>query len=241
MKSNAWIMTTLGNKLIPASRAIYWVLGLLLLGSPPVEAQKESTFGMSAVIHSKPSFEAGIAFYKSLYGFEKGEKIASVGAGRGLREVVYSMMADSLTLYIQDINQAALDPELVTEYAALVYEKAELPVTASFHLVKGTVEKTNLPKSTFDKVLLEHSLHEFTQQEKMLLDIRKTMKPGGKLFVWELMAKRPGRKHRYCKKQMITEPELLALTAKTGFTFVKSVRVFSDVRNGRLYSFALAE
>ena len=75
---------------------------------------------------------------------------------------------------------------------------------------------------------------------QMLTDIRTKLRPDGRLFVWELMAKKPGRAHSICKKPMLTEQELLTLTSQTGFKLINSVRVFTDVRNGRLYTFELA-
>jgi ubiquinone/menaquinone biosynthesis C-methylase UbiE len=217
-----------------------WLLSLLLLGPLTANAQKESQFTVISLMNSKPDLEAGITFYRSLYDVKNGEKIASVGAGRGSREVIYSMLADSLTMYIQEIDTASLKSDWIMQLAIRQYNLAELPITASFRLIAGTASDTRLPTATLDKVLLEHSLHEFTQQTQMLTDIRTKLKPDGLLYVWELMAKKPGRQHRICKKQMLTEQELLELTNKTGFRLIKSVRVFSDVRNGRLYTFTLA-
>jgi len=234
-------MTISVNKQAINLTLLGWLVGLLLLGPLAAKAQKETDFNMSALMGSKSGLEAGIAFYRSLYSFEKGDKIASVGSGRGVREVIYSMTADSLTLYIQDVDTSFLNSDWITQLAIRQYNMAELPITASFRLVTGTEFETRLPNATFDKVLLEHSLHEFTQQTQMLTDIRTKLKPSGQLFVWELMAKKPGRAHRICKKPMLTEPELLTLTSEVGFKLINSVRVFTDVRNGRLYTFMLAD
>mgnify|MGYP000011018136 CR=1 FL=1 len=156
---------------------------MLLLIQLVTQAQKETDFNMSTLMSSKLGLKAGIAFYKALYSFEKGDKVASVGAGTGVREVIYSMTDDSLTLYIQDIDTASWKSKLITQLAIRQYDLAERPVTATFRLIVGTEFETRLPKATLDKVILEHSLHEFTQQMQMLTDIRTKLRPDGRLFV----------------------------------------------------------
>lgn len=93
------------------------------------------------------------------------------------------MTDDSLTLYIQDIDTASWKSKLITQLAIRQYDLAERPVTATFRLIVGTEFETRLPKATLDKVILEHSLHEFTQQMQMLTDIRTKLRPDGRLFV----------------------------------------------------------
>ena len=212
-----------------------------LLVSTVAQAQRESELNMVSFMESKPGLEAGIAYFQTLYAFRNGDKIESVGAGRVSREVIYSMMADSLTMYLQDIDSSMLTSQWIIQLTERQYKIAERRVTASFVLVNGTENETRLPKSTFDKVILEHGLHEFTQQNKMMTDIRATLKPDGQLFVWELMAKKPGRKHRFCKKPMLTEQQLIEMMDRAGFRLTKSVRVFRDVPKGKLYTFLLAE
>ena len=131
-------MTTSVNRQAMSLTLSGCLLNMLLLIPSVTQAQKETDFNMSTLMSSKLKLEAGIAFYKTLYSFEKGDRVASVGAGPGVREVIYSMTADSLTLYIQDIDTASWKSKLITQLAIRQYDLAERPVTATFRLIVGT-------------------------------------------------------------------------------------------------------
>ena len=158
-------------------------VGLLWLWPLVTMAQKEMELSNNAALKDKESLATFVAHFKKLYAFQKGDTIASVGAGGGLREVCCSMMADSLFFYVQDINPTWPTAEDIKALIERQYKMAEMPSTASFVVKIGTQFSTRLPRNKFTKVIMEHSLHEFTQMDQMLDDIWSTLKPGGALFV----------------------------------------------------------
>lgn len=216
-------------------------IALLLLWPLVMMAQKEDDLTAAASLTDKASLARFVAHFKTLYGFQKGDTIASVGAGNGLREVNYSMMDDSLCFYVQDIDPDWLSVGELTMMINRQYNRADISSTSSFVVAIGTQYATRLPRNKFTKVIMENSLHEFTQMDQMLDDIWSTLKPGGELFVWELIAKKPGRIHPGCLKMMFSEAQLLEKLSQHGFRFVRSVPVYANKPKNRLYMFTRIE
>ncbi|RRB07670.1 hypothetical protein [Larkinella rosea] len=159
-------------------------------------AQFEDNGCLSKHFTKRENIEWLLNSYRRIYDFHKQEKLASIGAGSGEREIIYSMMDDSLVFYLQDINPVCLQPENLALTVRQVYQIAGRRNTASFIPYRGNEKETRLPIHFFDKIIIENSLHEFTYPNEMLISIRSNLKKDGYLFIWELIARRNGRKHK---------------------------------------------
>jgi hypothetical protein len=177
--------------------------------------------------------------YRGIYGFRRNEKIASVGAGSGVREIIYSMMEDSLTFYLQDVNPVCLQPETLSQTIEQIYQIVGRKCTASFIPVRGKETDTRLPEQFFDKIIVENSMHEFSYSNEMLASIRGNLKNDGYLFVWELIASRPGKKHKGCRKPLFTEENLIHLLDINGFKLIGKTVVDPHYPDDRVYKFTL--
>lgn len=119
------------------------------------------------------------------FDFKAGDVIADVGAGSGKYEGAFSLLYDSLSFYIQDIdrailNQAALD-KMVSHYTKLKGK----PLENIFQLCLGTEKSSGLPDASFDKILILSAFHEFTFMDEMIDDLSKKLKPGGKVYIMD--------------------------------------------------------
>ncbi len=162
----------------------------------------------------------------SIYNFQPNETIASVGASGGLWEIWFASQVENLTFYLQDIDPLNCNQEEV-DYGIKYYEKLlQKPISGKFIPVIGTQSATNLPQSTFDKVLIINSLHEFEIPELILQDIHKILKSNGQLFIEEQIAEFSGEIHEGCGKRLFTENELTEILKKCGFEV--SNRHFKD-------------
>lgn len=201
------------------------LLVILVLNNCICRAQDTTSSKLGPVARG---LEKIVQTYRSIYDFRKGEVIASIGAGSGMQEIVYSLMADSLTFYLQDIDLSGLAIQNLESTVQQIYKNAgRTQCNATFLTYRGTGTNTNLPVQAFDKIIVENSLHEFTHPSEMLQSIQANMKPGGILFVRELLAKRAHRKHPVCQKTMFTERSLVTLLHQNGFqlmdkTFISS-------------------
>jgi len=115
--------------------------------------------------------------------FKKGEIIADIGAGNGYIEAMLSIYYDSLTFYIQDIDTAVCNQETVDEVVKFYEEVNGKPFTNKFIVVNGTDTETNLPDSTFDKILMLSTYQYLKEPNKFILDVREKLKDDGLFYV----------------------------------------------------------
>lgn len=186
----------------------------------------------------KDKREETIKSHQSIYDFHAGDTVASIGAGGGSKEIIYSMMADNLVFYLQDINEGCLTPEIVRATVSELYNAAGLIATATFIPIIGTETETRLPNQAFDKIIIENTLHELTQPGEVLASVRTNLKPGGYLYIEDFMAKRPRQKHRGCRKPLFTEEALIQLLDSSGFQLLESVFTYAGNTDSKIYKFA---
>ena len=153
----------------------------------------------------------------SIYNFQPNETIASIGASSGVWEIWFASQVEDLTFYLQDIDSLNCNQEEI-DYGIKYYEKLmQKPISGKIIPIIGTQSSTNLPKNTFDKVLIINSLHEFETPEFIFEDIHKILKPNSQLFIEEQIANFSGEFHEGCRKRLFTENELVNLLHKNHF------------------------
>lgn len=141
-----------------------------------------------------------------------GETIAEVGAFDGVWTGIYSVFTDSMTFYIEDITSEGFSRnDSIMDYCAILRgNKGSYTVTK----VIGSDSTTNLPEKTFDKIICNESFHHFTRADLMLADIKRKLKPGGKLFIRDSLAKKKMNKQPHFH---YTHQELLEVLKTNGF------------------------
>ena len=115
--------------------------------------------------------------------FRCGEIIADIGAGNGYIEAMLSIYNDSLTFYIQDIDTLVCNQRTVNEVVDFYQEVNGSPFTNKFIVVNGTDINTNLPDSTFDKILMIRTYPYLKEPRKFIMDVRENLKNDGLLYV----------------------------------------------------------
>jgi predicted methyltransferase len=167
-----------------------------------------------------------VAFFmimqKSLetYQFKPYETIASVGTSSGVWEIWFASQVDNLTFYLQDIDPLNCNQEEI-DYGVKYYEKLlSKKIISKFIPIIGTQHQTNLPINFFDKILIINSLHEILFADKILQDIKNCLKPSGKLFIEEQIAKLSGEIHEGCGKPLFIQSELIDCLERNGFELV---------------------
>ncbi len=144
--------------------------------------------------------------YYHLAGCQPGETIASIGAGNGLKEIQISYFVNDITWYLQEIDAARLyDFYDVLEH----HENLGGTPAATFNLVVGTEQSTNLPKATFDRILMINVFHEIDARKEIMMEVHKLLKKNGELVIMERMGENPGEIHGDCKYPKLLETDLL--------------------------------
>lgn len=112
-----------------------------------------------------------------------GMVVADIGAGSG---VIAVMMAEHL---LPDGKVLAVDvqPQMLT----LLSRKLKRLEVENVEPVKGTTKSSNLPPESVDLVLMVDVYHEFEFPYEMMLDISKSLKPGGRVVLVEYRKEDP--------------------------------------------------
>jgi len=117
------------------------------------------------------------------FDFKKGDVIADIGAGEGKYEGAFSLLFDSLTFYIQEIDAKLLNQKKFNKIIEHYSKIKKSPLTNKFYLCLGTEKTTNLPDTIFDKIIILSAIHEFAFMDKMIEDIARKLKPNGEIYI----------------------------------------------------------
>lgn len=182
-------------------RSVVLLLMLVLMSAcktPEKIAKKYTNNDSTAIFSTHPSrpFKYGHAYTKAecyehcepllkQYKLKSGDIVADIGAASGWKDGIFSVMLDSVTFYIEDIDTNLLNKDQFNKVVTYYTGVRGKPQTNTFHMVLGTKKSTNLPDSLFDKVIMENTLHELSNPFRMVSDISRKLRPGGKLLINE--------------------------------------------------------
>lgn len=163
-----------------------------------------------------------------VFDFQKNETVANIGSYDGTYEALYALQKDSIRFYVQDIDSSGFKnlPKIIRHFENIKGK----PLSCTFNFVLGSEKNTNLPVGEFDKIIIIEAFHHFTYPNEILQNIKACLKPGGKLFIDEPLAKKTklkGAEPRYSKNDFLT------LLEKNGFRLVSETP-----NNGRFIIFS---
>lgn len=116
-------------------------------------------------------------------GIAKGARIVDLGAGTGFYTWRLAEAAGpSGRVTAVDIQQKMLD---------LVAEAVDQHGLRNVDYVLATERDPKLAAGAYDMVFICHAYHEFTEPEAVMREVRRALKPGGRLFVLEYKAENP--------------------------------------------------
>ncbi|AKP53403.1 class I SAM-dependent methyltransferase [Cyclobacterium amurskyense] len=109
-------------------------------------------------------------------------KVADVGAGSGFYTFRIADKVPKGKVYAVDIQKEALN---------YIKNKAEKQKVDNVIPVLGTEKSPNLPENTLDLVIMVDVYHELAFPKEMLLNIKKSLNPTGKLLLIEYRGEDP--------------------------------------------------
>jgi ubiquinone/menaquinone biosynthesis C-methylase UbiE len=160
---------------------------------------------------SREAFAARADVTKAL-GLKPGEAIAEVGAGTGVYTRLFAQaVGPAGKVYAVDIA-----PKFLAYIAANMAKEG----FKNLQTVQGSDRSTNLPTASVDVTFSSDVYHHFEYPMTMNADIRRALKPNGRLYVLEMeKAGRQATHVRAPKNVVIAEIE------KSGFKLVDDIKV----------------
>ncbi|MEQ9437799.1 MAG: methyltransferase domain-containing protein [Cyclobacteriaceae bacterium] len=173
-----------------------------------------------------------------------GMAVADVGAGSGALTVIMATQLDNCAVYIQDIDHQVLEQENVNKMIAYYSGQLgyELGQRNQFHLVYGTTTQSNLPDGSIDVIYSNATMHVFDAPDAMLQDLRKKLKPTGKIFIRDSFRGDHGEgefcSSSKCARRLLSIEEFLAMMDKNGYRLIKQS---PDMDGYSLFGFELGD
>jgi SAM-dependent methyltransferase len=148
--------------------------------------------------------------------FRAKDVVADVGSGNGWFDVALGIKTDSVDFYLEEIDSSFIKEGRLNE-AVSAYSKIKTrPITCTYSQTIGTEKSTRLPTEYFDKVLLIDCFHHLTFRTEMLADLKRILKAGGKVVVFEAVARKPGQIFKPCNSIIFTREEIISSFARSG-------------------------
>ena len=139
----------------------------------------------------------------------RGAVVADVGAGSGYMTIRLAQRVGPMgRVYANDIQ-----PEMLQMLEGRLKRERITNVT----LVQGAIDDPHLPADTLDLILMVDVYHEFSEPQKMLRAMHRSLKPGGRLVLLEYRKEDPSVPIRFEHKMSVQEARL-ELEAE-GFVF----------------------
>lgn len=169
------------------------------------------------IIDDVDAMRRGAAPELDIYDIPNGDTIADIGFGWAWLEGLLMLTRDSLTIYATDVERQAL--RNIDRVTGFYLDLRETPNTNKLIAVKGGKKNTNLPSSTFSKVIVRETFHHFAEPDAMLADITRILKPGGKIYLLEPLVEVTG-KSPYCGAPNYSRADMEAFIERAGLRLI---------------------
>jgi ubiquinone/menaquinone biosynthesis C-methylase UbiE len=153
--------------------------------------------------------------------------VADVGTGAGYSLVPIACANPNIIFTVEDIDSSTLNRKKLIAQIKRFGNKANIE---QFKIIYGTETSTNLPSASFTKVLMFDVVHEMSDRQTMLNDIKRILQKGGSLFIEEVLVYKPAKKERHCNYPFFTETAFKQLMLDNKFV-LKKEKISLD--NGR--------
>jgi len=165
---------------------------------------------------SREVFAARFEVVKAL-GLKPGERIADIGAGTGVYTRLFAQaVGPTGKVYANDI---------APKFLAYIAENAAKEGLRNVETLQGGDRTTNLPTASVDVIFNSDVYHHFEYPDSMNADLRRALKPGGRLYVLEF-EKVPGLSSANTMTHVRAPKEtVIAEITRAGFTLVEQVKV----------------
>lgn len=154
--------------------------------------------------------EADLLQEIATYDLVEGERLGDIGAGQGVLCVLLKILHPGAEIYINE-----LDRDFIAYINAKLERSDEEALTFGIKTVKGGRRTTELEGADLDVIIVRNTLHHFKYPQEMLASIQASLRPGGRLLVYESVPELD-QDGDLCSAA-ISRTEILQLLSNSGF------------------------
>lgn len=162
------------------------------------------------VLNANTEMYKEIEFYK----INNNDKIGEIGAGNGTFSIILGMLNKELNISINELSYS-----FIKYIEQKVSKNNVLFQGDKISIIKGEKKTTNFEGGKYDKIIIRNSFHHFSNKDKMLESIRRSLKPNGRLYLNEPI-KELDPEEKICK-DLLTKEKLINEIERNGFDIEK--------------------
>lgn len=182
-----------------------------------IQAFSEAKTAFYPLDTTRSSIREELDFYE----VKPGQQLAEIGAGDGRFAATLMAGVDSLTLFVNDIDSAAL-----VEIAYHIQHNPLLQKTGSgIYPILGASGNPGLGNTLLNKVVIRNAFHHFSHPQDMLQSIREALLPEGRLYIKERYL---GECREDCCEFAMEEGEVKAALRSGGFHLLEEQSIIDE-------------
>ena len=149
------------------------------------------------------------------------DTLTDIGAQSGFIDAHYSIIIDNLYFNLLDTDEKALNKKNVNNNFKSIHKIYKNHNYYNYNITINTTEKLPLSNNSCSKVLCRKTIHEFTNQDEMIAEIRRILKPDGELFIIETVPTKPNQIDSTCKFKLLSADSIVTLFSNHRFELKK--------------------
>jgi ubiquinone/menaquinone biosynthesis C-methylase UbiE len=149
---------------------------------------------------------------------QKGDTICDVGGGFGFSSAKLASYFPDVIFFEEDINKKLCNKKRFQQTFSLLNPGAK---TNNYRFFTGTETQLPFPDKSFKCVTVFFCIHEFSQKNKMMEEIRRVTRDDGLLYIRENVYKNTPATDTVCKFPYLSETELSNLIKGNGFSILQ--------------------
>ncbi|PLX07375.1 MAG: hypothetical protein C0596_10545 [Marinilabiliales bacterium] len=127
-----------------------------------------------------------LSFYSDIVKFgniKDGDIVADIGTYNALLPTCLNLTNPNIIFYIQEYSKQRLNKNRIFQIVKYYKDQTKLELNNDFKFIIGEKQKTNLPDSTFDKIIISNTFEYISNCDLWLADLKSKLKEDGKVIV----------------------------------------------------------
>jgi len=156
------------------------------------------------------------------------DTIADIGTGAGYNLIPLANAYPAMHFTAEDIDSNYCNKKKLMQQIKATGNHTAIE---NFDIHYGTETSTLLPQASYNKVLAFDVLHEMSAKPAMLADIRRILRPGGAVYIEEILVHKKAKKEKVCNFPYLTEQEFKIILEDNNYLATREQIVFDSGHN----------